>query len=48
LPLSNLQEAMELLANGQAAKIAMVPWSEKMPGTTAASAPEKVPAASRA
>ena len=47
MPLADLPQAMELLANGQAAKIAMVPWGEKLPAKGTAATPERAAAGAR-
>jgi threonine 3-dehydrogenase len=47
MPLADLPQAMELLANGQAAKIAMVPWGEKLPAGGTTAKPERAAAGAR-
>jgi threonine 3-dehydrogenase len=47
LPLADLPAAMDTLSKGQAGKIVLVPWGEKLPAATAA-ARDQVPVGTRA
>ncbi len=47
MPIQELEEAMGILAGGQAGKIVLLPWGEARPGGVRASGVEAVPSAAR-